>query len=200
MRRNELSFIIHPANYVCCRNSDCCFDGREGTDCANRLLIRQLSLGRGSGFGPGNGSPAVEPPKTDPPAPLTTPLSRVRCNGFRPPCSMPGPWARSPPTESSPARAWWQDNHVPGDDIGQAALSNGQIFIQKADGKFQYFIEVGAYTLPVARDLVSCCRQDRERLLWACSGRLPQGAGGKNHAVPHRRSADADGRRVHLHV
>jgi len=41
-----------------------------------------------------------------------------------------------------------QNNHVPGDDYGQAALSNGQIFIQKADGKFQYFIEVGAYTLP----------------------------------------------------
>jgi hypothetical protein len=41
-----------------------------------------------------------------------------------------------------------QSNHVPGDDTGQAALSNGQIFIQKPDGKFQYFIEVGAYTLP----------------------------------------------------
>jgi hypothetical protein len=41
-----------------------------------------------------------------------------------------------------------QSNHVPGDNDGQAALSNGQIFIQKADGKFQYFIEAGAYTLP----------------------------------------------------
>jgi hypothetical protein len=41
-----------------------------------------------------------------------------------------------------------QSNHVPGDDDGQAALSNGQIFIQKADGKFQYFIQAGAYTLP----------------------------------------------------
>lgn len=42
----------------------------------------------------------------------------------------------------------WQDNHIPGDDTGQAALSNGQIFLQKADGKVQYFIEVGAYTMP----------------------------------------------------
>ncbi len=42
-----------------------------------------------------------------------------------------------------------QSNHVPGDDDGQAALSNGQIFIQNADGKyFQYFIQAGAYTLP----------------------------------------------------
>jgi hypothetical protein len=42
-----------------------------------------------------------------------------------------------------------QSNHVPGDSDGQGALSNGQIFIQNADGKyFQYFIEAGAYTLP----------------------------------------------------
>ena len=42
----------------------------------------------------------------------------------------------------------WTGNHVPGDDVGQAALSNGQIFLQKADGPVQYFIQVGAYTLP----------------------------------------------------
>ena len=42
----------------------------------------------------------------------------------------------------------WQDNPVPGDNTGQAALSNGQVFLQKADGKVQYFIEAGAYTLP----------------------------------------------------
>jgi hypothetical protein len=41
-----------------------------------------------------------------------------------------------------------QNNHVPGDSDGQATLSNGQIFIQKADGPFQYFIEAGAYTMP----------------------------------------------------
>ncbi len=42
----------------------------------------------------------------------------------------------------------WQDNPVTGDSTGQAALSNGQIFLQKADGKVQYFIQAGAYTLP----------------------------------------------------
>ena len=41
-----------------------------------------------------------------------------------------------------------QSNHVPGDNDGQATLSNGQIFIQKPDGKFQYFIQAGAYTMP----------------------------------------------------
>jgi hypothetical protein len=42
----------------------------------------------------------------------------------------------------------WQGNHVAGDDVGQAALSNGQLFIQKADGWFQFYVQAGAYTLP----------------------------------------------------
>ncbi|HEX8710774.1 MAG TPA: outer membrane beta-barrel protein [Terracidiphilus sp.] len=42
----------------------------------------------------------------------------------------------------------WQGNHVPGDDTGQAALSNGQIFVQKPDGPVQVYVQVGAYTMP----------------------------------------------------
>ena len=42
----------------------------------------------------------------------------------------------------------YQDNHVPGDNTGQATLSNGLIFIQKADGKVQYFVQAGAYSMP----------------------------------------------------
>ena len=42
----------------------------------------------------------------------------------------------------------WQGNHVSGDDPTQAALSNGQIFIQKTDGVFQFYLQAGAYTLP----------------------------------------------------
>jgi hypothetical protein len=37
---------------------------------------------------------------------------------------------------------------VPGDDSAQATLSNGEIFIQKADGKVQYYIQAGVYTMP----------------------------------------------------
>jgi hypothetical protein len=42
----------------------------------------------------------------------------------------------------------FQNNSVPGDDNAQATLSNGLIFIQKADGKLQYFIQAGVYTMP----------------------------------------------------
>jgi len=42
----------------------------------------------------------------------------------------------------------WQGNHVPGDSNTQAALSNGQIFLQKTDGWFQLYVQAGAYTVP----------------------------------------------------
>jgi hypothetical protein len=42
----------------------------------------------------------------------------------------------------------FQSNPVPGDDNAQATLSDGQIFIQKPDGKYQYYIQAGAYTMP----------------------------------------------------
>ncbi len=41
-----------------------------------------------------------------------------------------------------------QTNHIPGDNTQQAALSNGQVFIQKTDGWFQFFLEAGGYNIP----------------------------------------------------
>ena len=42
----------------------------------------------------------------------------------------------------------WTGNYVPGDNSHQAALSNGQVFIQKTDGWFQYYMQAGAYNIP----------------------------------------------------
>ena len=41
-----------------------------------------------------------------------------------------------------------QSNHNPGDRTAYADLSNGQIFIQKVDGFFQFFVQAGAYSIP----------------------------------------------------
>jgi Putative beta-barrel porin-2, OmpL-like. bbp2 len=41
----------------------------------------------------------------------------------------------------------WTGNHVPGDNTTQAALSNGQIFVQKTDGWFQFYLQAGAYNI-----------------------------------------------------
>ena len=41
-----------------------------------------------------------------------------------------------------------QNNHVPGDNSTEAALNSGQIFLQKTDGWFQFYLQAGAYNLP----------------------------------------------------
>ncbi|HEY1756085.1 MAG TPA: outer membrane beta-barrel protein [Bryobacteraceae bacterium] len=41
-----------------------------------------------------------------------------------------------------------QNNHVPGDNSAQRDLSNGQVFLQKTDGWFQFYLQAGAYNLP----------------------------------------------------
>ncbi|MGC2502133.1 MAG: outer membrane beta-barrel protein [Silvibacterium sp.] len=40
-----------------------------------------------------------------------------------------------------------QTNHVAGDSTGQAALSDAQVFIQKADGPWQFYVQAGAYNI-----------------------------------------------------
>src|SRR5215470_17064940 len=42
----------------------------------------------------------------------------------------------------------WQNNPFPGDQRVLATLSNGQFSFQKTDGLFQYYVQVGAYTIP----------------------------------------------------
>jgi hypothetical protein len=42
----------------------------------------------------------------------------------------------------------WQDAIFPGDKESQVDLTNGQIFISKTDGLLQFFVEVGAYSIP----------------------------------------------------
>ncbi len=44
--------------------------------------------------------------------------------------------------------AQFQNNAVSPDHESQATLSNGEIFIQKPDGKVQYYIQAGVYTMP----------------------------------------------------
>jgi hypothetical protein len=39
-------------------------------------------------------------------------------------------------------------NHIGSDSTAQADLMNGQLWIQKADGWFQFYVHVGAYNLP----------------------------------------------------
>lgn len=42
----------------------------------------------------------------------------------------------------------WQSHPVAGDQGGIADISNGQVFVQKAAGKIQYYFQAGAYNFP----------------------------------------------------
>jgi hypothetical protein len=46
--------------------------------------------------------------------------------------------------------AFWQNNasRIGSDSASRLDLSNGQVFVQKTDGIFQYFIQAGIYSLP----------------------------------------------------
>jgi putative OmpL-like beta-barrel porin-2 len=41
-----------------------------------------------------------------------------------------------------------QNNPVPGDSNRHADMSNGQVFVQKTDGWFQFYVQAGVYNLP----------------------------------------------------
>jgi Putative beta-barrel porin-2, OmpL-like. bbp2 len=96
----------------------------------------------------GGGQPPAEQPPT--PTAMTTP-------------AMTGPLAANPNPTSVDAGflgpvyvtgavsglGLWQNNKFPDQEHAQAILNNGQVFLQKTEGLFQYYIDVGAYTFPI---------------------------------------------------
>ena len=97
-------------------------------------------------------APAATPAPADQPAAAPTPLSTFVLTGplqWLPPATFDaGPLGKLSVNGIVTGYSVFQNNPVPGDDTAQATLSNGQIFIQKADGKLQYYIQAGAYTMP----------------------------------------------------
>jgi len=93
-------------------------------------------------------TPAATPAAAAAPAPLSTfvltgPLT------WQPPATFDaGPLGKLSVNGIVTGYSLFQNNSVPGDSSAQATLSNGEIFIQKADGKLQYFVQAGVYTMP----------------------------------------------------
>ena len=92
--------------------------------------------------------PADQPPPPPAPTALPTPAIAGPLVGIPPAIFDAGPFGKIVANGILSGLGMWQGNHVPGDEPTQAALSNGQIFIQKTDGWFQFYLQAGAYTLP----------------------------------------------------
>jgi hypothetical protein len=97
-------------------------------------------------------APAATPAPAAAPAAAPAPLSTFVLTGplqWLPPATLDaGPLGKVSVNGILTGFAQFQNNSVSPDHESQATLTNGQIFIQKADGKFQYFIQAGAYALP----------------------------------------------------
>ena len=92
--------------------------------------------------------PTEAAPAPAAPTPLPTPAITGPLQGLPPAFFDAGPFGKIAVNGILSGTGLWQGNHVPGDSTTQAALSNGQVFIQKTDGWFQFYIQAGAYTLP----------------------------------------------------
>jgi Putative beta-barrel porin-2, OmpL-like. bbp2 len=100
----------------------------------------------------GNDQPAAEQPtggQPAPPAAMTTPAMNGPLAANPNPTSFDaGPFGPVYMTGAISGLGLWQNNISPGDQYSLASLRNGQFFFQKPEGLFQYFVQVGAYTIP----------------------------------------------------
>ncbi len=96
----------------------------------------------------GQAQPAGQNPAPSGPAVLSTPAITGPLQGIPPATFDAGPLGKLSANGLVDGLGMWQGNHVPGDNPTQAALSNGQVWIQKTDGWFQFYLQAGAYTLP----------------------------------------------------
>jgi len=93
-------------------------------------------------------TPAPAAPADAAPAPLSTFVLTGPLQWLPPAVFDAGPFGKLSVNGIITGFAVGQNNPVPGDDTKEATLSNGQIFIQKADGKFQWYVQAGEYTMP----------------------------------------------------
>lgn len=118
-------------------------------DAATQAPAGQSSTPAGEGAQPGaQAAAAAAAPAPAAPAPLGTPSITGPITNLPPAVFNAGPFGNIDVNGFLTGTGMWQGNHVPGDSNTQASLSNGQVFIQKADGWFQFYIQAGAYNIP----------------------------------------------------
>ena len=82
------------------------------------------------------------------PAPLPTPAITSPLQAAPPIVFDAGPLGNLALDGVVSGMGLWQGNHVSSDAPTQAGLSNGQIFIQKSTGWWQFYVQAGAYNIP----------------------------------------------------
>jgi hypothetical protein len=91
--------------------------------------------------------PATPPAAANALTPLSTPSITGPLEAAPPNVFDAGPLGKLSVNGVVSGIGLWQGNPVSGDDTTQADLSNGQVFIQKTDGWWQFYIQAGGYTI-----------------------------------------------------
>jgi Putative beta-barrel porin-2, OmpL-like. bbp2 len=95
---------------------------------------------------------AAQPPAASaapaPPAALTTPAMTGPLQDLPPGVFDAGFLGKLSANGIISGSGLWQGYPIPGDNPNAAALSNGQAWVQKTDGWYQFYVQAGAYTLP----------------------------------------------------
>jgi hypothetical protein len=82
------------------------------------------------------------------PMPLPTPAMTGPLTNLPPAMFEAGPFGKIAVNGFLSGYGLVQNNPVPGDDNKHADIGNGQVFIQKTDGWFQFYLQAGAYNIP----------------------------------------------------
>ncbi|WP_420239944.1 outer membrane beta-barrel protein [Telmatobacter bradus] len=119
----------------------------------NRVFLSLAGVAMGTALTAMAQSPAPAPaapaaPAADAPTPLSTFVLTGPLQWLPPATLDAGPLGKVSVNGILSGYGQFQNNAVPGDDVKNATLTNGEIFIQKADGKYQYFVQAGTYALP----------------------------------------------------
>src|ERR1035437_6749042 len=122
---------------------------RKQMICGGLLCLMTLVAATGQAQTPDQQNAAA--PTTPPPAPAALPAPSITgpLQELPPAVFDAGPFGKVAVNGFLSGMGLWQSNHIPGDDSTQAALSNGQVFLQRTDGWFQFYLQAGAYNIPV---------------------------------------------------
>jgi hypothetical protein len=82
------------------------------------------------------------------PAALATPSITGPLANLPPAVFDAGPFGKIAVNGILNGMGMWSGNYVPGDNATNAAIGNGQIFLQKTDGVVQFYLQAGAYNIP----------------------------------------------------
>ena len=114
------------------------------TMCACSMSLRAQSTGGGGSTQVPDQQNAVSSPA---PTPLTTPSATGPLQAAPPIVFDGGPLGKLNLDGIVSGMGLWQGNPISGDNPTQAALSNGQVFIQKTTSWWQFYVQAGAYNI-----------------------------------------------------